>query len=119
MIEQELKPCPFCGSSDLPIEGESDGDTYTAPNLSLYCRKCGATCEMIDRYHWNTRASDKLEAFNKRVQECCEKTKADMMAEIERLRAALEAIQKHVDLAGGAKLSAVWHIAEKALKEGE
>ena len=55
-MEEELKPCPFCGMSP-----HRQGDEYSE---RVVCQ-CGACTEWNDRYSicvkiWNTRATDPL-----------------------------------------------------------
>ena len=55
MSEEELKPCPFCGSADIRTE----------PGINLnYCDKCSAEANIE---HWNTRPIE--DALNKRIAE--------------------------------------------------
>lgn len=49
--EQELRPCPFCGSSDIDGRGWLSGDGGAGPQ----CMNCGATAEP---QWWNTRAPE-------------------------------------------------------------
>lgn len=44
-MTDELKPCPFCGKSELHIEKSID---------VIYCKTCGAEMDM-ERGDWNTR----------------------------------------------------------------
>lgn len=50
----ELKPCPFCGSTDIDPEGvlasKDGGENYSYPA----CNDCSASCE-----DWNTRTPAK------------------------------------------------------------
>lgn len=49
--KQELKPCPFCGSTDIDPEFWLNGEGKSGPG----CMECGATGPSIEV--WNTRAS--------------------------------------------------------------
>lgn len=63
----ELKPCPFCGTSDVDIHGWYDGEGCVGPE----CIGCGATARNVD--DWNQRSSLSFalfrEANNKRQLE--------------------------------------------------
>jgi Lar family restriction alleviation protein len=57
-MNNELKPCPFCGSTK--VELRSDGD-YKSHPFFVFCDGCGmATQDWTDpgscAMHWNTRA---------------------------------------------------------------
>lgn len=54
----ELKPCPFCGSSDLLIE-HMEG-TILHPAHRVYCDNCGASSCYTD--------TDCIKAWNMREQ---------------------------------------------------
>jgi len=51
----ELKPCPFCGGSEIVVCGVFN---------VMYCNGCGAETDMGD---WNTRPLE--DALNKRIAE--------------------------------------------------
>jgi Lar family restriction alleviation protein len=57
MTDEELKPCPFCGSTDLHHHLEG---TTPHPAWAIYCRYCGARSRYDDAGDhisaWNTRA---------------------------------------------------------------
>ena len=59
-MSDELKPCPFCGSSDLLIE-HMDG-TILHPAYAVVCNYCGARSNYVDRGEhvavWNRRSVD-------------------------------------------------------------
>ena len=70
-ISEDLKPCPFCGSTKLFISEEDydggvpalDGTTY----FSVWCSKCSALVassnddtEQKAIEHWNTRKGEML-----------------------------------------------------------
>lgn len=63
VIETDLKPCPFCGSTDINIDGCT---------VRVRCRNCYASSPLISRFlkyatsekeaarmAWNTRKGDK------------------------------------------------------------
>jgi len=53
-MDDELKPCPFCGSVDL----ESGGDDKV---VGFYCRNCQSQGpDHYGRYEWNTRSTPKV-----------------------------------------------------------
>ena len=57
MPNQELKPCPFCGSYDISLDCNSDNDPFT------WCVNCGArTVECMTE-------TEAIEAWNKRVED--------------------------------------------------
>lgn len=43
-MREELKPCPFCASSDLHV-GEFDGPLEDGMTVYVRCLSCGATVE--------------------------------------------------------------------------
>src|SRR5690554_95679 len=49
MSHENLKPCPFCGSSDIDRHGWYDGQGLQGPE----CMGCGATARGADA--WNRR----------------------------------------------------------------
>jgi Lar family restriction alleviation protein len=54
MSDEEILPCPFCGSRDIHYDEELTNF------MGLYCKKCGATSGFyIDKKDliiaWNTR----------------------------------------------------------------
>jgi hypothetical protein len=49
--EPTLKPCPFCGSSNIDPAGWMDGDGNAGPA----CDDCGASAESVDA--WNRRVA--------------------------------------------------------------
>ena len=57
-LTNELKPCPFCGSSDLWIDG---GECLN--NFEVVCTKCGGRIGYFD-----TKA-DAIAAWNRRACE--------------------------------------------------
>lgn len=40
MTEQELKPCPFCGSTDIQYSLKVTGHFDIRYHASMYCNKC-------------------------------------------------------------------------------
>lgn len=60
-MENELKPCPFCGSKKLCVSF----DDYN--NSIVYCRKCGAEGPKIDR--GPCYEDEAIEAWNRRAEE--------------------------------------------------
>ena len=68
MSDQELKPCPFCGSKSLPITA-SFGEWW------VICNGCRAGTDMCSSreevfYRWNTRTPDPmLEEFAGALEE--------------------------------------------------
>ena len=60
---EELKRCPFCGTSDLEVEyGSMLGDGYSEGNevYAIFCYHCGA-------YMCDEDESKLIEAWNKRA----------------------------------------------------
>ena len=54
---ENLKPCPFCGSSDDDIDPKFSATKAVKSNTITYhpgCMKCGANTETIEM--WNSRA---------------------------------------------------------------
>ena len=63
-----LKPCPFCGMSDIDAEGWANGNGDTGPK----CLSCGATGESTRA--WNKRDWQwefDLHAANKSFRQWC------------------------------------------------
>jgi len=64
-MTEELKPCPFCGSTDLVVRELYAGE-YPSP-VVVKCYNCGA-CGPTGDYEspaeraWNSRAADALES---------------------------------------------------------
>ena len=60
--ETKLKPCPFCGGTD--IESYQIKPSWTNPYWRIGCPDCGAWFEVADWTEeeainaWNTRAHD-------------------------------------------------------------
>ena len=57
MSNEDLKPCPFCGESDIK---EHDYRTSASPDVMHQCESCGSTGpggETVElaRLQWNTR----------------------------------------------------------------
>jgi Lar family restriction alleviation protein len=70
MTTETLKPCPFCGSTDL--EHQHLEGTILNPAWSIYCGYCGARSRYDDAGDyipaWNTRAdADRIEALTAEV----------------------------------------------------
>lgn len=42
MKQEELKPCPFCGSNNIRVIEEIQGDTEWVTNIFVYCNNCHA-----------------------------------------------------------------------------
>ena len=55
-LEESLKPCPFCGNTNLSIKFDDWGDMY------IYCAVCDSTYE-------NARTDKLIEGWNRRVNE--------------------------------------------------
>ncbi len=79
-MSEKLKPCPFCGSDNVE-------QWETVP--TCYCNKCGATA--YDRKAWNTRPREKEPNRNSR--------KAELIAEIQRLREENDDLRRQLDRA--------------------
>jgi Lar family restriction alleviation protein len=80
MAESKLKPCPFCGSSDVGHQVIPDAKQF------VMCNGCGACIDSIDAQTddvcslWNRRSPDpeaqRLEAEVQRLREALEKIDA-------------------------------------------
>lgn len=60
----ELKPCPFCGSSEIKLHKHDPYDGYQGDCTMylVYCRRCGARTEFEDEAilavkDWNRRST--------------------------------------------------------------
>jgi Lar family restriction alleviation protein len=58
-MQNELKPCPFCGGKVKRIIG------YKGLNF-FKCIKCGAVMS-FDNDYYNTHKNEAIEAYNRRV----------------------------------------------------
>lgn len=59
MSELKLKPCPFCGSSDIETIEDSD-DIYVS--FTIHCKECDATSgrtskRTVANILWNSRTN--------------------------------------------------------------
>ena len=66
----ELKPCPFCDSTDITIGHSSWDEKFGSHYPYIFCRGCGASVSYIDK-RWGLSDSEKdvKEMWNKRVRE--------------------------------------------------
>jgi len=56
-MNNELKPCPFCGKEPKQFRGEDHG--VKEASLNIYCEDCGVVMHGIDaKEKWNTRVED-------------------------------------------------------------
>ena len=60
MSEEALKPCPFCGSSDVEMEDHEEG-------YGILCRNCGVWA--TSGLWWFNDSKDAIELWNRRVKE--------------------------------------------------
>lgn len=122
MTQEELKPCPFCGSSDLAVM------ELLSRGFRIECAGCEAYSPVIKDgpsllTAWNTRASDAHPnaADYRNRAERAEAALAEVRAEVERLRQALLEVENHaaVDILQGYKSDARWiHNTAKAALNG-
>lgn len=70
MSKVTLKPCPFCGSTDISVFYHDPYDGYQG-DLGVYkvrCRQCGTTLQRKDMTEaeeaWNTRFNSVADATN-------------------------------------------------------
>lgn len=113
-MNEELKPCPFCGETRLTIE-----DNQKVRDVHVLCKDCGAKTSFDGiRYdvagRWNIRPVE--HALQKRIEE--------LEAENGRLREALKEIAEFANDEYGKRIPApscvefltIKRYAEKALK---
>ena len=55
-----LKPCPFCGSTEVEIDGRDEG-------YGVLCRNCGVWA--TSGLWWFNDSKDAIELWNRRVKE--------------------------------------------------
>jgi len=63
-----VMPCPFCGQSDIDLEGWKNNKGDTGPQ----CLSCGATCESV--IAWNNRVNQPMHdrrAINESFRQWC------------------------------------------------
>ena len=58
--DDELKPCPFCGSTEVEIDGRDEG-------YGVLCRNCGVW--VTSGRWWFDDSKDAIELWNRRVKE--------------------------------------------------
>ena len=64
MAEIELKPCPFCGSSNVTLEVEYGSDCgYGFGGHTVICNNCG-----VQTIYYETK-EEAIEAWNKRADD--------------------------------------------------
>ena len=113
-MNEELKPCPFCGETRLIIE-----NNQMVQDVHVLCKDCGAKTSFDGiRYsvagRWNCRPVE--DALKRRIEE--------LEAENKRLREALKEIaefagkleKKYYPTPPSAKFDTIKYHAEKALK---
>ncbi len=68
-MPDKLKPCPFCGGSNLSVDYDKAKFEYC-----IFCDKCGPACfdkYEIDSIHaWNNRAKNKEEKWKIEQKNC-------------------------------------------------
>lgn len=62
-MSTELKPCPFCGSSDVRIDKETVGPFGELFYCALFCNDCNSVAA-YGVFHDEVKA---IEAWNRRV----------------------------------------------------
>lgn len=77
-IKPELKPCPFCGSTNIAIEYYKDPKENEFPYWQICCDRCGvmtSKCEVEYEYvneayeAYISTIEDVINLWNKRVGE--------------------------------------------------
>ena len=74
-MKVKLKPCPFCGSTDI-YETHSEEDTLGTKNPEIFCNSCKIIFSIEDDSPYTDcdedyayRKAKTMEAWNKRVRE--------------------------------------------------
>lgn len=60
ILDEELEYCPFCGSSEVEIDGRNDG-------YGILCRSCGVW--VTSGWWYLNKSEDAVELWNRRVKE--------------------------------------------------
>ena len=92
MSNTELKPCPFCGNSAQCKTGlNRRGDNYVT---DVHCTSCNAE---MGTYVFSTKLesqSEAVKAWNTRAEQALPNREAELLAEIERLKFHVNALEK-------------------------
>lgn len=105
-MEEELRPCPFCGSDDIDAKGWKGNDGSVGP----CCNNCNATADSIEI--WNTRATDPI------IEEVAEKIAIMHINDqlLKQMAEALESADKFADGYHWAICSSVRNKIKQALQ---
>lgn len=102
MKEQEIKPCPYCGSTDIDYGKCLTNKTRTGKEFFVKCKNCGT--EVNVSYDIFDETNLALEMWNNAKCACADKEKIDRKStnfsqkDYEGIDFAIEALEKQVPM---------------------